>query len=390
VFLYQTDRDHVQQSKQSFNPTFGHINPFAIYYDSDHPLVIGTDKGLFVAKNKNVNNLHSCPIRDPFWKEYNVWSFVLAGVIVVALLVVLLIFRSKKILQNQLNDKLTNVKKEYKQQLEYVKNQEETKSQQKLQEELRNAYKDYENRLATTEQEKDKLISSLQNQALKHPYLNISSDTFPSVVDDSMDWVTKSVAKYKKEREIIIKGVINNADFTKETTVKDLQDTIDNTMLEYAFAAELFNLRTWAKEQDSTTKDFAKECYKKITNLNNKYVTRIITYSSNSRKTTTRDLFLHLWTIALVSDDEKSLIADNSFLTEYIELTEYFKELSAKKRSPDNPNHLRNLLKTDTAQESEYFKEHDKTMSDLYNTIKDDISKKLGTTRTSEKKKQMI
>ena len=120
-YLNVKEKENVSQlACFPLDPTCGHVNPYAIFYD-DKFLYIGTNKGLFCSGDEYLNHLTPVDIRD-FWRTFNPVPFVLASVIVLLLVLGYLLYRfmkrrheellgKKKDENNDLNDQLKKIAK---------------------------------------------------------------------------------------------------------------------------------------------------------------------------------------------------------------------------------------------------------------------------------------
>lgn len=291
---------------------FNCITPKTILEGDD--LLFETNEGLFVAQNR-FDALKPVEIGS-FWRTHNIWSFIIAGVMTIAVISVFLIYQKKK---------------------------------KKL---------------------KNKRVTRLLN----HQYMTIPIEKLPHDGITSTDWVTQTSSEYEEKCKEFKKR-IEKVDFTIDSTVEELQDEIENGLMKYAFAAELYCLRqTFNTTTDGDKKENLERLFLNVDNLSTQYLEKIVTYDENSnRYQGEKKYFFHLWILALMSTDEnEKMFIDTKFLTKYIQ--------PHKKKTifPVAPSlaktHLRKVISGDTPS-SIIPKDH---KSELFSELKNALNKQLG------------
>lgn len=316
-----------------FHPVFGQINPSSLFVAGNH-LFVGTNKGLVVSKidyTGQENKKTFVPFILPFWKTHDIWLFFFVFIIITVLISAV----SLKI-------------------------------------------------------EKEKLKKQKVENLLNHPYMKILPNEIDSNDTGSTDWVTQNAAEYKNKYENL-KEMINNADFSTDIAVEHLQKEIEDTLLQYTFAMELYNLRhNMCITIDSEKKKW-KELYQKIDNLTILYLEKIVTFDENTNQhQRDKKYFFHLWILALLSvkdekdKDEKKMYINTPFLTKYIQP---FRNTIFNYK----PDFAKYQLRKAISERTLFFPKEQK--SELFSDLTNDLIIKIGdhkNYKTSENKKVFL
>lgn len=355
LYLFSTLNDSVSEMVCfELDPTIGYVNPYAILDKSNYSLYIGTDHGLFYSNEGDLDNLKTVVVDDPIWKTHNLWPFALAGIVIIALLFGYLLYRTMK---------------------------------QHHSEELKEK----------TEENK-RLNNSLRTTILDQ-YQNLNATTLPDD-KESKDWVIRT-ASFFKENYAKIDERIKKTKFENKDQVKKTHASIDNDMLKYAFAVELYTTRCELKKKSLKDLKDVKDIFNKVQYLTNNYLTKIISYKAGRNHKNKEDVLLHFLTIALLSEDEKTnklvnLINNDDFLYTYIPLTEYGKLPQPKGKSHASPKALRNIIRKDITEDHELFQPKEEISPELFKEIievlkeENRIEEYEGYSEPQTKKKELI
>lgn len=315
----------------NLNPAYGYVNPYAVFHSNTDSLYIGTDKGIFVT-NGDLSNLKPIDVRESFWKTHNPLPFILTGVVVLVLTTGFLLYRFMK--QRHLTE---------------LKNLEEER------ESFKTVLRDY---FLTRYQKLDSY--SLAND------------------QNSKDWVIKNASKFKDEYSTIVNEV-NKTTFTETCLIEKKQVEIEQRMLKYAFAAELYHLRDELRDKNLTDTATVKDTFDKVKGLRTRYLDEIVSYEADQNQQK-KDVHLHFWIIAMLSEGEKTnkqsnFINNDEFLREYIQLTEYGilaqkdKTQNNKKKGPEKPTGLRYDIRGDISSNHKLFRAKNENVSALFEDI---------------------
>ena len=259
--------------------------------------------------------------------------------------------------------------------------------------------KTLEGQLKTIEDVKTGVENKLREVILNR-YQKLYSNNLPDKDNEkSEDWVIQASSQYKdKYRNLEVE--VEKSTFTKDNSIEKMRESVNRSMLEYAFAAGVYLLRDELKRRDLYDKEVIKDVYLKIKNLSDNYLEEIVLYTADNNNK--KDVYLHLWIIALLSEGEKTdrhnYINNDEFLRDYIQQTEYVRLMTLQNDEYEKPTGLKFDIRIDICKNHNFFqpKSKDATISELFNkivkTIKDKhrIGEYTGGYKNAQKKKNEL
>jgi hypothetical protein len=220
-----------------------------------------------------------------------------------------------------------------------------------------------------------------KNKLTLHPFMMFYNNCPPNSIEDNeySDWVIKTASKYDEKYKEMCRRESETEFKTKTEELK--RSEIENSMLKYAFAVELFKLRNSIFGAAPSVR--INKIYESVSALRNRYLDKCLSFQSRFSNQIRTSMIAHLWVLALLSvkDKEYNLINDVEFMEEYLSLLakkEKTKDVKKIKNLKQYVHNLKIAIREEISSDDSILFEINENYKDFYDEMCDEIKDKIG------------